>query len=116
MNEMINKQKAIDAIEFEKVYMTAYKNGINKGNLFEQYNKGLNDAIKAINNLASAEPERKNGEWLLYESRSDIYDLEGICTWGKAYRCSECGFIHWAIEDFGIYSFCPNCGADMRDE
>lgn len=71
-------------------------------------------AIAMAKNIPSAEPERKKGEWTLYESRSDIYDLEGVCTWGRAYRCSECGFIHWVIEDFGIYSFCPNCGADMR--
>ena len=69
-----------------------------------------------IMRFPSAEPEWKTGEWTLYESRSDIYDLEGVCTWGRAYRCSECGFIHWVIEDFGIYSFCPNCGARMEWE
>lgn len=71
---------------------------------------------KLVQTLPSIEPERKIGEWMLYESRSDIYDLEGVCTWGRGYRCSECGFMHWFIEDFGIYSFCPNCGAYMRGE
>lgn len=88
----VDKGELINALEYDR----------------NQYKQGYADA--------KAELERKKGEWLLYESRSDIYDLEGVCTWGKAYRCSECGFMHWVIEDFGIYSFCPNCGADMRGE
>ena len=63
MSDLIDRNEAIEAIEFEKVYMTAYRgssNGyVNEGNPLKQYNKGLDDAIKAVNNLPSAEPERK---------------------------------------------------------
>lgn len=100
MSDLIDRQTALDAIENSEC----------------GYTWEVEQAYKAVAELPSAELERKTGEWTLYESRSDIYDLEGVCTWGKAYRCSECGFIHWVIEDFGIYSFCPNCGADMRGE
>lgn len=63
MSDLIDRNDAVEAIEFEKVYMTAYKgssNGyVSDGNLFEKYNKGLDDAIKAINGLTSVKPEPK---------------------------------------------------------
>ena len=62
MSDLIDRNDAVEAIEFEKVYMTAYKgssNGyVSEGNPLKQYNKGLDDAIKAVNSLPSAEPER----------------------------------------------------------
>ena len=60
--------------------------------------------------------ERKNGKWLFKERREPVYDISGVKTWGTAYMCPECGFIHTVIEDFGQYVYCPNCGADMRGE
>lgn len=61
MSDLISRNDAVKAIEFEKVYMTAYKgssNGyVSEGNPLKQYNKGLDDAIKAINSLAPAESE-----------------------------------------------------------
>lgn len=101
MNEMINKQKAIDAIEFEKVYMTAYKSGINEGNLFEQYNKGLDDAIKAITALPSVEPVMI-GEWKESTSLDDVF-----------WVCSVCGFCSEASAANILYKYCPNCGAKL---
>ncbi len=105
MSDLISRKDAVEAIEFEKVYMTAYKgnsNGyVSEGNPLKQYNKGLDDAIKAINSLAPAEPERKKGKWIPDESEN-VYWI-----------CSACGF---ASEAFGadiLYHFCPNCGAEM---
>ena len=105
MSDLISREDAISALKaLEESAPTA------------QHVSAIFDCEDTIRALPSTKLEQKKGEWVLYESRSDIYDLEGVCTWGKAYRCSECGFIHWVIEDFGIYSFCPNCGADMRGE
>lgn len=63
MSDLIDRNDAVEAIEFEKVYMTAYKgssNGyVSEGNPFKQYNKGLDDAIKAINGLTPVKPEPK---------------------------------------------------------
>ena len=100
---MINKQKAIDAIEFEKVYMTAYKNGINEGNLFEQYNKGLDDAIKAINNLAPAEPERKKGKWVPVINGRGGFECDQCHNYAPSYKNGD---------EYLSY-FCPHCGAEM---
>lgn len=64
-----------------------------------------------IRNLPSAQPERKKGRWIGYNT-----DKEG---WNRTdgspvfMSCSECGgtvlnngSAHW--------NFCPNCGAEME--
>ena len=101
MSDLISRNDAIEAIDFEKVYMTAYLGYVNEGNPLKQYNKGLDDAIKAINKLPSAEPEKKNGRWKPDES-------------GNAYWiCSACGFASEASGANILYPFCPNCGAKL---
>ena len=54
-----------------------------------------------LENMPSAQPERKNGKWIV----SHIPD-------SMLWECNQCGF------DCGAHSFnfCPNCGADMRGE
>ena len=64
----------------------------------------LGDAVRRIDNLPSAEPERKKGKW--------IWDDEG-------YHCSECWFhAHGNTLECmdGTYRFCPSCGAEMEAE
>lgn len=73
----------------------------------------LCDGIEECEDVAH---ERKKGEWLFKERREPQYDLVGVKTWATAYTCSECGFIHTVIEDFGHYAFCPRCGAYMGEE
>ena len=67
--------------------------------------------IKWLNELPSAEPERKTGHWV--ETGDEPYD---------EWECDVCGFV---IDGSGcidpeeyrdVYKFCPNCGADMRGE
>lgn len=67
-------------------------------------------AIKAL------EEQRPRGEWEKYGDKIEAYDIEGHKTWGQKRRCTNCGFIHTYIEDFGIYPFCPNCNALMYKE
>lgn len=49
--------------------------------------------------------ERKKGKWIAYEDED-----------GEHYgdKCSECG--EWYVMPYGKTNFCPNCGADMREE
>ena len=56
--------------------------------------------IRRLEDLPSAQPERKKGEW-------EIYVISMID--GEGCRCSECG-----QEGVPYWNFCPNCGADMR--
>ena len=107
MSDFISRNDAIEAIDFEKVYMTAYLGYVNEGNPLKQYNKGLDDAIKAINKLPSAEAERQKGKWIK------------VGHWGRSYKCNQCG----NYLDFdgvnvgrGDANFCPRCGADIRGD
>ena len=49
--------------------------------------------------------ERKKGKW-----RRRLVD----CGFNADWHCSRCGW-KTSLEEHG-YNFCPNCGADMRQE
>jgi hypothetical protein len=97
-SDTISRQAAIDALD---VLCQEHRYRIpGKRETYSQYNEAWQDALDraegAIGNLPSAQPDRKNGKWI------DGY---------KRQTCSVCkqkGFRSW--------SFCPNCGADMRGE
>lgn len=118
MSDLIDRNDAVEAIEFEKVYMTAYNGYVSEGNPLKQYNKGLDDAIKAVNSLASAEPERKKGKWI---EISWSEPNPNVCCTSYAFqsaKCSICGKYHTTpyLHNLVYFPFCPNCGADMRGE
>jgi len=122
MSDLIDRNDAIEAIKFEKVYMTAYRgssNGyVSEGNPFKQYNKGLDDAIKAINSLTPVKPERKKGKWIdISWSEPD----QNVCCTSysiQSAKCSICGKYHTTpyLYSLDYFPYCPNCGADMRGE
>lgn len=56
MNDTIYRQAAIDALEREKTYCRAFRDGYAPTDVFEKYNAGLTDGIKALKNLPSAQP------------------------------------------------------------
>ena len=61
--------------------------------------------------------ENVKGRWVEVVDRTEMYDKEGVKTWGMLFQCNQCGFILNAIEGHtGQYNFCPNCGAEMRGE
>ena len=74
-----------------------------------QYEKGYADGKRAG-------LERMAGKWNLIGRVHDIYDFGGYESWGMEYRCSKCGFIHMAVENHGVYQYCPHCGAHMEME
>lgn len=77
-----------------------------------QYDKELHAKIvEAVEGIAE---QRPHGEWEKYGDKKEAYDIEGNKSWGQMRRCTNCGFIKTYIEDFGFYSICPNCGADMK--
>ena len=71
------------------------------------------DMVYVIKSLPSAQPEKKKGKWIEFDSSEDKYDVIK-CPCCKhtftvdSYHWTDIGFIK---DDF---KFCPNCGADMR--
>ena len=101
MSDLIDRQKAIEALDFEIVHMIGFSNDEkNITNPFAQYNKGLEDGIKAIRALPSAEPERKKGKWSNYKDEHSC----SVC---------HCVVIQENWDDDIRYDYCPYCGAEV---
>lgn len=66
----------------------------------EDFIKGFECGVERQFN---ADKEQKMGRWIY----TGDYTTDGML------KCSECGFEHDVSERF---SYCPNCGADMRKE
>ena len=67
---------------------------------------GLIPALaRVINNVPSAQPERKKGKWVGYDGDW----LKTMC------KCSKCGAMIDINEKYRNF-FCYHCGADMREE
>lgn len=65
-----------------------------------------NDVYQAMNDIPSAEPERKKGKWMY---KPNEYD-------GNTYECSRCGEPWTLIEGTpkeNNMNYCPNCGAKL---
>lgn len=99
-DDLISRQEALDAIG--KVADELYEN-IKKGATFpqRQWFDGMAHAQSILEDLPSAQPERKKGEWI----RND----------NGTYSCSVCQ--SWIPEEQHYYArYCLYCGADMRGE
>ena len=103
MSDLISRQAAIEAIEeyADRLQMVDWKE--NPGVPYKAY--ALNWCINTIRDLPSAQPERKQGEWVLQSD--DYYEY---------YECDQCG-IAVGLDD--VRNYCPNCGAmniELRKE
>lgn len=98
MTDLIERQAAIDAIR--SLYILIPK----KNNDFA-YDMAIDQAYDMVEDLPSAEPERKTGKWLI-EYHDSILGRRAEIKY-----CSECR----QVSPFR-HKFCPNCGADMRGE
>ena len=99
MNDLIDRQAAIDAIDRER----------KKKHLFNTAEDGLLEARGVINTLPSAEPKR--GKWIVKEK---VYpDLPNDSDY--RYECSLCGSEDQHNEKM-IVPYCWHCGARMDGE
>ena len=72
-------------------------------------NSGLDDdskdtVVRVLEQLPSAQPERKKGKW----EKDEHYGED-------AYVCTHCETI-WTTEQIKNMHFCPTCGARMDGE
>lgn len=72
----------------------------------------VRDKVRA---LPSVTPSRPKGRWMRKTKVDGVYDIGGVKTWGIKCQCDRCDFTTTVIEDFGYYTYCPKCGADMRE-
>ena len=103
MNDIISRQAAIDTLNeyFERIGKLKRK-GLTKGE------KAISlDTVGAIKTLQSAQPVR-HGKWIDEGQHADFFPHH-------EWRCSECGEQVLEIGE-PWYAYCPNCGADMREE
>lgn len=82
MNELINKQSAIDAM---------------CNACSDWCDEGVCKKVSAIQKLPSTQPEQEKGKW-----------IEEPNCW---YRCSKCGNHYPSIRRYMNYNYCPNCGS-----
>ena len=50
------------------------------------------------------------GHWIGPKEAEDMGDIM------KEFTCSVCGCCEWDCTESESFNFCPNCGADMREE
>ena len=86
MSDPIERQAAIDALDFEIVHMTAYRDGKNEGNPLAQYNKGLEDGKKAIEALPPAQPDSCE----FYDTESHFCALHRPSAQPEIIQCKDC--------------------------
>lgn len=75
---------------------------------YQTMRSAMDHLQRILRGMPSAQPERIRGRW-------KPFDL----TWGRSiYACSVCGQGVDVPTEMGtpIYRYCPNCGADMREE
>ena len=81
-DDVISRAAAIEELESAKIYMTAHEDGVNIGNIFAQYNRGLSDGIDRLKQLPAAEPEPQwitcserlpeDGKWCIFTDGDNI--------------------------------------------
>ena len=98
MKDLIDRQAAIDELRACQTY------------LFDTHDKdekiSLESAEYCIEQLPSAQPERKKGRWIKVSGKTAI-------------NCSACHHCSWSLsfeDTVRRFNFCPNCGADMRQK
>ena len=103
MDDLISRQKAVVHLK-KRLIETA----INNIGLIAPCDRIFEDIADNrigpwLNELTSAQPERKRGKWIDYANSH--------C------ECSVC-HTEWSYfqNETECFEFCPNCGADMRGE
>lgn len=97
-DDLISRQEAISALGNAGLINYAATGSSN----------GLIHAMNVIKGLPTAQPERKKGKW--------VEVTDGTCIWKVCDQCGEKPLWNEWRTDRCESDFCPNCGADMRDE
>ena len=97
MSDLISRHDAIIALLEKGQKSRRYKVG-------DIWELNFDEIREALATVPSADPERKKGKWIKTDEREEWY--------GDIYVCSLCGYRLIDANE----KYCPNCGADMREE
>ena len=103
-SELIERQQAIDAIVqcTNRGDEDALREYVLKHNLDNDWTGGILEALDAVEDLPTAQPEPKEGHWIEGGIYRDVIEC----------HCSECGQLMTTAVTVRM-NFCPNCGAKM---
>ena len=108
MDDLISRQAVLDAIaqctncgDEDTLREYVLKHSLDNG-----WTGGILEALDAVKDLPTAQPEPQEGHWIPHESPDG----------GEQYECSRCGVL-WEFndgtpEDNEAY-FCPKCGKKL---
>ena len=101
--DLISRQAAIDALN-DDITITGEQNA-------QTVVEYIHRVCKKLNNIPSAEPQRKKGRWI----QNTTYQMVGSDAVVAEAYCSECELYSSQINAFGYvsYDICPRCGAEM---
>ena len=102
--DCISRQATIDAIYKKHV---GGKDAIENAPINDLYAYGLEEAIDAVEDSPSVQPQPKRGKWGVI--RKEYEFMGGIVNEAQGCRCSNCG----EIVKFKS-NFCPSCSAKME--
>lgn len=109
-SEVILKSDVLKILEEFKddIHRTLFKSLDIKSDLDDGI---YSDAVKKVNESSTVYLQPKHGKWI--DQNEVDNTMEGY------YECSECKEIYFMFDEGPLennYKFCPNCGADMREE
>jgi len=114
MNELIDRQAAIDAIvqctncgDEDTLREYVLKHSLDNG-----WTGGILEALDAVKDSPPAQPEPHEGYWIDKGWNGDwAWQIDGRGNCWRVIECSECGK-RVLVES----NYCPNCGAKMKGE
>ena len=92
------RQRSLDEM------ITYFNQEIDKMDIDRRYKIALLGMVTAIGCTAKQTiEERKKGKWIEVTD----HEIPIVC------KCSVC---EWRTKDYDWFNYCPNCGADMRED
>lgn len=114
-NDLISRQAAIDAMRKHEVELPIYTP--REVDIF--WDDAIDACCEAVETLPPAQPDLSTYSDKLWRAayergRKEAERRRG--KWTKENACEICGFQPWYERDIHTLSFCPHCGADMRED
>lgn len=122
MSDLISRRAAIDEIEYELEMINSALDSItldfNARERLRQRRGEAREILNSIQQLPSAQPERKTGRWMFEERKRLIDETDDgpVYRTEKWWSCSECGYAKGYRISKPSSNYCENCGSPILKE